>query len=91
MHELVVTMSTRGRVTLPAAVRERLGVAVGDRVAFVLNDAGDVWLRSVPPTELEALQGAAGTLERPLSWSQKRDIAREDYLRGAWHSQGDEQ
>jgi len=38
------TLSSRGRVVIPKAVRERLGLHAGDRVEFALLDTGDVLL-----------------------------------------------
>ncbi len=35
---LISTMTTRGRLTLPAEVMERLGVKRGERVEFVIED-----------------------------------------------------
>ena len=37
-------LSSRGRLVIPKAVRERLGLHAGDRVEFVLLDSGDVLL-----------------------------------------------
>ena len=33
---------------------------------------------------IESLGGAAGSLDRPLSWAEMREIAREDYLAEAY-------
>jgi AbrB family looped-hinge helix DNA binding protein len=38
MPEYVVTVTSKGRLTLPAAVRRRLGIAPGDRVVIVSED-----------------------------------------------------
>ncbi|WP_461024804.1 AbrB/MazE/SpoVT family DNA-binding domain-containing protein [Thalassiella azotivora] len=42
-EKLVSKLSTEGRVVVPAAVREALGVVAGDRVQFVVQD-GEVKL-----------------------------------------------
>lgn len=39
------TVTRKGQITLPKAVRTRLGVDTGDRVDFVVNERGDVVLR----------------------------------------------
>jgi AbrB family looped-hinge helix DNA binding protein len=40
------TLSSKGQITLPKVVRERLRVDTGDQVDFVLNDRGDVVVRA---------------------------------------------
>ena len=54
-----------------------------DRIAFVMDEGavGTVRLVGVPhyPT-IASLVGAAGSLHRPASWQEMRDIAWEDYL-----------
>jgi AbrB family looped-hinge helix DNA binding protein len=37
-------LSREGRVVVPADIRQRLGLVEGDRVQFVVDDAGDVHL-----------------------------------------------
>jgi antitoxin PrlF len=39
------TVTSKGQITLPKAVRERLHLDTGDRVDFVVNEQGDVVLR----------------------------------------------
>ena len=45
MREYVVTVTSKGRVTLPAAVRRRLGIEPGDRVVIVIEDQNSARLR----------------------------------------------
>lgn len=79
MQEIVSTITSKGQVTIPAAVRRHLGVGMSDKIAFVLDDDGQVRL-SVPhyPT-IESLRGIAGSLPQPLSWQQIEEIAHEDH------------
>jgi len=79
MQEIISTITSKGQVTIPAAVRRHLGVGTRDKIAFVLEDDGQVRL-SVPqyPT-IESLRGIAGSLPRPLSWQEVKEIAREDH------------
>jgi len=40
-------VTSKGQVTIPKKVRDRLGIAAGSAVAFELTDAGEVVLRPV--------------------------------------------
>lgn len=55
------TISSKGQITLPRAVRERLRVAEGDQVDFVVNERGDVVVRAVS-LDVSELKGL---LKRP--------------------------
>jgi AbrB family looped-hinge helix DNA binding protein len=78
MQEIVSTITSKGQVTIPAAVRRHLGVGKNDSIAFVLEDNGEVRL-SVPhfPT-IQSLRGIAGSLPHPLSWQEVEEIAQEE-------------
>jgi len=41
------TVTSKGQVTIPKAVRDRLGIRAGSAVAFELSDSGEVVLRPV--------------------------------------------
>jgi AbrB family looped-hinge helix DNA binding protein len=43
----VVTVTSKGRLTLPAAVRRQLGIDAGDRVAIVIEDEEGASLRRI--------------------------------------------
>ena len=47
MREYVATVTSKGQLTLPAAVRRQLGIDVGDRVAIVVEDEEGARLRRV--------------------------------------------
>lgn len=47
MPEYVATITSKGQLTLPAAVRRQLGIDVGDRVAIVIEDQEEARLRRV--------------------------------------------
>jgi antitoxin PrlF len=51
MREYVSSVTIKGQVTLPIAIRKHLGVGAPDRVAFVVEEDGRVALR---PVELTA-------------------------------------
>jgi AbrB family looped-hinge helix DNA binding protein len=82
MPELIATVTSKGQVTVPVTVRRHLGLEPSDKVAFVIAPDGTVLVRALRYPTLDSLRGAAGTLKRPLSWQQVREIAREDRVSG---------
>ena len=65
----VATLTAKGQVTVPKAVREALGLRQGDLLSWELED-GSVRVRAVAPLDLAYLRG----LERGLSeWSSPAD------------------
>ena len=48
MKEFVSTVTRKGQVTIPVAIRKHLGVGTPDKVAFVLDDTGQVALKPAP-------------------------------------------
>jgi antitoxin PrlF len=63
------TVNSRGQVTIPKKVRDRLGIRAGSTVAFELNVSGEIVLRcmaqadeqpvSVPASRFAKLRGRA--------------------------------
>lgn len=47
MPEYVATVTSKGQLTLPAAVRRQLGIDAGDRVAIVVENGEAASLRRV--------------------------------------------
>lgn len=80
MKEIVSTITSKGQVTIPAEIRRHLALRTRDKLVFEIEDDGTVVLRPASYPSVESLRGAAGTLERPLSWEEMRRIAREDAL-----------
>ena len=82
MKEIPSTITSKGQVTIPAEVRRHLGLKAGDKITFVIDgeEEGTVKLRAPQYPDLASLRGAAGSLSRPLSWKEMRQIAREDQL-----------
>jgi AbrB family looped-hinge helix DNA binding protein len=78
VKEIVSTITSKGQVTIPAAVRKHLGVSQGDKLSFVIADDGTIALKAPNYPDVASLAGAAGTLAEQLSWEQTREIARED-------------
>jgi AbrB family looped-hinge helix DNA binding protein len=60
------TVTSKGQITLPKALRERLQLSAGDRVEFIV-EANDV-VRMVPRrTSITRLKGMLPKPERPVS------------------------
>jgi len=59
------TLTSKGQITLPKSVRERLGIDSGDRVEFVETDEGFL---IVPATrDIRSLKGIVGKPRRKVS------------------------
>lgn len=65
--ELLSTITSKGQVTIPATVRQHLGVHAQQTIAFVIDPEGNVHLTLPQYPRIAALRGAAGTLPSPLS------------------------
>lgn len=78
MKEIVSTVTSKGRVTIPVEIRRHLGLKTNNKIVFVIDSEGKVELRVPRFPDIASLSGAAGNLEKPLSWQQMREIAYED-------------
>lgn len=83
MKEIISTMTSKGQVTVPAAVRKQLGIKAGDKLSFVIEEEGKIELRAPIYPTVASLRGAAGSLATSLSWGKMRAIAREDQVNAA--------
>jgi antitoxin PrlF len=63
------TLTSKGQVTIPKAVRERLGVKVGDRLVFRFDRDGRLVVAPESPDRLGAVPGLLGHLARSSSVS----------------------
>ncbi len=66
------TMTSKGQMTVPRVIRERLRIGPGDRLDFVVNEQGDVVVR---PTKGD-ITSLRGLLAAPRS--KKRRVTIED-------------
>ncbi|MBI2405038.1 AbrB/MazE/SpoVT family DNA-binding domain-containing protein [Candidatus Gottesmanbacteria bacterium] len=57
---MLTTITTKGQVTIPEAVRRTLGASVGDKVIFtdVAVDKKQAVIRIIPTTVVEKLAGS---------------------------------
>ncbi len=82
MKEILMTITSKGQVTIPAEVRRYLGLEKNQKIAWVIEEvAGTVCLKAPRYPDVASLRGAAGTLDRELSWDEMRATAREDRAR----------
>ena len=79
MQEIVSTITSKGQVTIPVAVRRHLGVGVNDKVTFVLDENGEVRLRAPHYPTIESLRGIAGSLAAPRSWQETEETAQDEH------------
>ncbi len=80
MREIVSTVTSKGQITIPVEIRKRLRLDKGDKLSFVITDAGTIELRAPTYSTVASRAGAAGSLEQPMAWEDMRDLAREDRL-----------
>jgi antitoxin PrlF len=80
MKEIVSTITSKGQVTLPAAVRKHLGLGTGDKVSFVIPDTGAVEIHVPQYPTVASLLGAPVTLSEDLTMGEMKEIAYEDRL-----------
>lgn len=77
------TITSKGQVTVPKEVRERLGVKEGDRLVFRFDATGHL---VVEPERENPLSGLAGLLrhlakDRPVSVEEMKQAARKHVAR----------
>ncbi|NDG75158.1 MAG: AbrB/MazE/SpoVT family DNA-binding domain-containing protein [Synechococcaceae bacterium WB8_1B_136] len=65
----VATLTAKGQVTIPKAVRDALGLRKGDQLSWELED-GSVRVRALAPLDLTYLQGLDASLQE---WSSPTD------------------
>jgi antitoxin PrlF len=81
MREIISTITSKGQVTIPVELRNYLGLKPYDKVAFVIDSEGNVQLRVPRDQTISSLRGAAGSLQKKLSWDEMQQIAYEDRLK----------
>jgi AbrB family looped-hinge helix DNA binding protein len=86
MKEIISTVTSKGQVTIPAEVRKYLGIRTNDKIGFVIDDEGVVRLRVLRYPTIASLKGAAGRLDKPLSWQEIQKIAQEDRFASKYES-----
>jgi len=69
MNHFVLTVTSKGQVTLPAEFRQKLGIEAGTKLTLAVEDGGEVRLRKTKSLlELAGSMAEAGrVLGRPLT------------------------
>lgn len=57
------TMTSKGQVTIPAEVRQRMGLGTGDRIEFVELDAGGFAIKPA----IDDVRSLKGLLRKPVN------------------------
>lgn len=75
MQEIRASVTSRGQVTIPAAVRRHLGVTTPDKVTFVLEEDGTVVLKKPVTHTVMSLAGTIPALKGGTSVDFDAEIA----------------
>ena len=67
MREFTASTTQRNQVTIPAEVRRTLGLKPRDKVAFTIEDGGEVRL-SIATFNLETAFGSVKASAKPEDW-----------------------
>jgi len=62
----IATMTSKGRITIPAATRSRLKLVPGSKLDFVENEAGEIVLRPIVG-DIRRLRGIVKYAGPPVS------------------------
>jgi antitoxin PrlF len=87
MREIISNITSKGQVTIPVEIRNHLGIKTHDKIAFVIDEEGNVRLKVPRYPDIDSLAGAAGSLSKPLSWKDMRRIAYEDRFSAKFEDQ----
>lgn len=72
MNHFVLTVTSKGQVTLPAAFREKLGIEAGTKLTLALDESGEARLRK--SKSLHELAGSMAAIGRDFG----RPVTRSD-------------
>ena len=75
-HQYIMPVTSKGQVTIPAVVRQLLGLKKNDKVAFKV-EGNAVTVEPVQAT-LQAAYGAVEPITRPEDFERIAQIAHED-------------
>ena len=70
------TLTTKGQVTIPKAVREQLDLKAGDRIDFIVNDSGEAVIRRLSRSTEEVQGMLAHRARTPVTVEQMDEAVR---------------
>jgi AbrB family looped-hinge helix DNA binding protein len=80
------TMTSKGQITVPKEIRERLGLRTGDRVAFRERTDGSIVVEAEKTVDFRSLRGILPAPARKVTLEEMdqaiRDAAAERHRRG---------
>jgi AbrB family looped-hinge helix DNA binding protein len=76
-RKFIATITSNGRVTIPAEIRRYLRLSTHDKVTFRIVDGGKVEMEPLPMT-LEDAYGSVAPIDRPEDFGALRRIVHED-------------
>ena len=77
MREFIAATTQRNQVTIPAELRRTLGLKPRDKVAFTIEDGGEVRLTAATFT-LESAYGSVKASSNPEDWDEIARNAKDD-------------
>lgn len=69
------TLTSKGQITIPADVRQRLGVDAGDRIEFVQLETGEYAIKPAID-DVRSLKGLLRKPAKPVSIEEMNDAVR---------------
>lgn len=72
----LTTVTKKGQVTIPQVVREKLQINYGDKIEFVFDEKGQVFLKPVK-SDLDAVYGALENYKTGEGFEEERRKTRE--------------
>ena len=73
------TITSKGQVTIPKDIRQQLDLKTGDRIDFILGNAGEVVIRRVTNSTADVRGILAHRAQAPLTVEQMDDAVRQRF------------
>lgn len=87
MREIIANITSKGQITIPAEIRDHLGINKHNKIVFIIDEAGNVRLKLPRYPDVDFLIGADGSLSKPLSRNEMRKIAYEDRFSASYEAE----